>query len=77
MIRDLYKRFLHGGKDYPMGLDYIRTKVKESFFKNAHLKPDLDDVEFKKAIAKGRYWAREVVAVGQFKKYRAMKKRYY
>jgi hypothetical protein len=73
MVRELYKRFLIAGRWYPQGLDYVRGKTKEAFFKNRHLQ---DETEIKKAIGKGRYWVRELNAVSKFAKYRAMKRRY-
>jgi len=27
LVRDLYKRFLLVGRDYPLGLNYVREKV--------------------------------------------------
>ena len=71
LVRDLYKRFLIAGRFYPQGLDYVRLKAKDAFFENVHLK---DPVEIKKAIAKGRYWVRELNAISKLAKYRAMKR---
>lgn len=34
MVRDLYKRLLLVGRDYPKGLDYVRARAKEAFLKN-------------------------------------------
>ena len=75
LVRDLYKRLLHAGKDYPLGLDFIRTKAKQYILKNKDLQ--LDSIEFRKAIAYGRFQVKEILAVNQLKKYRAMKSRYY
>lgn len=72
LVRDLYKRFLWAAKDYPAGKDAIMTKVKRAFLENS----SLDEVGVKKALAYGRYCAREIVAVNQLHKYRTMKKRY-
>ncbi|DAZ99592.1 TPA: hypothetical protein N0F65_001420 [Lagenidium giganteum] len=72
-VRDLYKRFLYVGRDYPLGLSYVREKAKAAFLKNRDLK---DDVEIKKAIKKGRWMVRELTGVIQLKKYRAMNSRY-
>lgn len=74
-VRDLYKRFIVAGQTYPQGLNYVRSKAKTAFFKNSHLHSD--DIEFKKAIGKGRYWTRELIAISKLHKYRAMKNRYY
>lgn len=73
-IRELYKRFAFIAKDYPAGKANMMAKVKKAFFTNAHLQ---NDVEIKKAIAKGRYYAREIVAINQLHKYRHLKKSYY
>ncbi|EQC37183.1 hypothetical protein SDRG_05409 [Saprolegnia diclina VS20] len=72
-VRDLYKRFLVVGKDYPLGLEYVRPKVKESFFKQAAL---ADEAEIKKAVSRGRWMVKEMIGVIQLKKYRAMNQRY-
>ena len=74
-VRDLYKRFMLAGRGYPQGLSYIREKAKAAFFANRALPPG--GVEAKRAIAKGRYWVREVVAVNQLHKYRSMRRSYF
>lgn len=73
LVRDLYKRFMVVARDYPGGAGAVRARVKEGFWKNRDI---ADDVELKQAIAYGRYQVREMVALVQLKKYRAMKKRY-
>jgi hypothetical protein len=73
LVRDLYKRFLVAGKDYPGGLEVVRRKAKEAFFQNRHLTSEL---EIKRAVKGGRYMVRELNGVTQLKKYRAMKDRY-
>jgi hypothetical protein len=72
-VRDLYKRFLIAGKEYPQGLAFVRQKAKEAFYANRDV---TNEIEVKKAIAKGRYYVRELVAVTKLHKYRAVKKRY-
>ena len=72
-VRDLYKRFLLVGRTYPQGLNYVRMKAKVGFMENKSL---TDAVEVKKAVAKGRYWVRELQAIGALHKYRKMRKRY-
>ncbi len=71
LVRDLYKRFLLAGIDYPQGLSYVRSKAKEAIFKNAHI---TEEVELKRAVSKGRYWVREIQAITKLKKYRYLKK---
>jgi len=72
-VRDLYKRFLLVGRDYPLGLAYVRDKAKAAFFKNRALR---DPVEVKKAIKHGRWMVRELIGVIQLKKYRTLNRRY-
>ena len=55
------------------GLEFVRLKARSAFVENRHL---TDSVDIKKAIAKGRYWVRELNAVSKLAKYRAMKRRY-
>jgi hypothetical protein len=72
-VRDLYKRFLIAGANHPKGLDYVRQHAKRAFFQNAEL---TDEVAIKRAVAKGRYWVREIYATQTIHKYRAMLHRY-
>ena len=72
-VRDLYKRILVVGRDYPAGLEHVRERAKAEFGKRAGL---TDDVDIKRAIAYGRYMVKEMIGVVQLKKYRTMKKRY-
>eukprot|EP00286_Rhodomonas_abbreviata_P016618 CAMPEP_0181340290 /NCGR_PEP_ID=MMETSP1101-20121128/29757_1 /TAXON_ID=46948 /ORGANISM="Rhodomonas abbreviata, Strain Caron Lab Isolate" /LENGTH=78 /DNA_ID=CAMNT_0023451409 /DNA_START=218 /DNA_END=454 /DNA_ORIENTATION=- len=75
LVRDLYKRIIIVGKDYPAGLEHVRRKAKEAFMKNKDL---TDEVEIKRAVARGRWYVRnELTAVIQLKKYRTIKDRYY
>lgn len=73
-VRDLYKRFIFAGRDYPAGLEAVRKQVKKAFFANKDIE---DELSFKRAIAKGRYHSRELVAINQLHKYRQIKQRYY
>jgi hypothetical protein len=73
LVRDLYKRFLLAGRDYPQGISYVRQKAKEAILKNAHL---TDEVEIKRAVSKGRFWVREIQAITKLKKYRYLKKNF-
>ena len=73
LVRDLYKRVVIVGADYPLGLEYVRGKFKKGIFANAHL---TDEVEIKRAVNKGRYMVKEMIGVIQLKKYRQMNKRY-
>ncbi|KAF0774312.1 hypothetical protein DYB37_001720 [Aphanomyces astaci] len=73
LVRDVYKRVLVVGRDYPLGLDYVREKAKAAFFDQAHLTADSD---IKRAVHYGRWKVKEMVGVIQLKKYRAMNQRY-
>ena len=74
LVRDLYKRFIVAGEHYPKGLPYVREQAKKAFFNNSKIE---DDLELKKAIHKGRYWVKEIVAISKLHKYRALKRNYY
>lgn len=74
LVRDLYKRFMLVGREYPGGPDVVRRKAKEGFRQNAQL---TDEVEVKRAVARGRWMVRELQGIIKLKKYREMKKRYY
>ena len=53
-VRDLYKRMLFVGRDYPHpnGLQYMRDKLKKGFLNNKEL--DIGSMSYKKAIHHGR-----------------------
>lgn len=61
------------GRDYPLGLTAVREQVKNGFLAQSHL---TTDAEVSKAINVGRYYVREMIALIQLKKYRALKGRY-
>ena len=73
LVVDLYKRFLLVGRDYPLGLPYVRAKAKAAILQNAGLRSE-DDIM--RAVAKGRWWVKELVGVVQLRKYRALRARY-
>ena len=84
LVRDLYKRAILVGKDYPhpRGLDYVREQWKKALCdpNNATYQsiddPILKEKELRKAIGKGRYAIREMIGVIQLKKYRTLRRRY-
>jgi hypothetical protein len=86
LVRDLYKRVLLVGRDYPAGLDYVKVTWKKAFrnsencpscyLGNDPLQSKACQQELTKAVARGRFMVREMEGVIQLKKYRAMKKRY-
>ena len=59
-VRDLYKRIVTVGADYPAGLDYIRKRAKAEFSKRKDI---TDDVELKRAVNYGRYMVKEMIGV--------------
>ena len=73
LVRDLYKRCIIVGADYPLGVEYVKEKFKAGILANAHLS---DEADIKRAVHKGRYMVKEMIGVIQLKKYRAMNKRY-
>lgn len=72
LVRDLYKKILVVGRDYPTGLAHVRQKAKEMICKNRDAKGD----DLKRAISYGRYMLREMIGIVQLKKYRTLKRRY-
>jgi hypothetical protein len=72
-VRDLYKRFLIVGRDYPGGLPVVRAKVKTAFFSKRAL---TTEDELMHAVAAGRRMVRELEGITQLAKYRAMRARY-
>eukprot|EP00579_Thalassiosira_antarctica_P031117 CAMPEP_0202029606 /NCGR_PEP_ID=MMETSP0905-20130828/64068_1 /ASSEMBLY_ACC=CAM_ASM_000554 /TAXON_ID=420261 /ORGANISM="Thalassiosira antarctica, Strain CCMP982" /LENGTH=160 /DNA_ID=CAMNT_0048593377 /DNA_START=193 /DNA_END=675 /DNA_ORIENTATION=+ len=87
LVRDLYKRAVIVGKDYPHpeGLEYVRRKWKEALRdpENCQLiegtSPDIageNERILRKAVGRGRYVIREMEGTIQLKKYRTMRRRY-
>ena len=84
LVRDLYKRAIYVGRDYPLGIDYVRRTWKAAL-RNPENCPscyasDPTSLECEKeirvAVGKGRHMIREMIGIIQLKKYRAMKQRY-
>ena len=84
LVRDLYKRAVTIGHDYPTGIEHVRTSWKNALrneknwvgvYKGDKLTEE-SERELKKAVGRGRFMVREMVGVIQLKKYRTMKKRY-
>jgi len=87
LVRDLYKRALVVGHDYPLGLDYVRRTWKDALRDPSNCPSCYVDAygqqytveqekELRKAVGKGRFMIREMIGVIQLKKYRSMKQRY-
>lgn len=62
------------GREYPLGFDYFRARLKNAFTKNRDV---TDPKEVEKLIAKGEFVIKELEALYMLKKYRTMKRRYY
>jgi len=73
LVRDLYKRVVSVGRDYPSGLAEVRRIAKDKFRKHKDL-ADLDAI--KRAVHYGRYLLKEMIGVVQLKKFRTLKRRY-
>eukprot|EP00038_Savillea_parva_P007943 m.173455 g.173455 ORF g.173455 m.173455 type:complete len:80 (-) comp13698_c0_seq1:69-308(-) len=74
LVRDLYKRIIVVGREYPGGLEVVRRKAKEHFRANAHL---TEEEDIRKAVSRGRWYVNnELVGVIKLKKYRTMAHRY-
>ncbi|CAG8563050.1 14640_t:CDS:2 [Acaulospora morrowiae] len=73
-VRDLYKRLLFLGREYPLGYSYFRPRLKKAFLKNRDL---ANDDEIKNAIGTGEYVVKELEALYYLKKYRTLKRSYY
>lgn len=81
LVRDLYKRAIFVGKDYPNGIEFVRQAWKKAIRESSITYQDGQDPvqaekELRKAVGKGRYAIREMIGVIQFKKFRTMKRRY-
>lgn len=92
LVRDLYKRVLFVGRDYPLGLPYVRETWKTALrnpencpacYPSSATTATADarrtgecEKEIRKAVGKGRYMVKEMIGVIQLKKYRTLMKRY-
>ena len=75
LVRNLYRRALVLGKDYPLEMEEYRRRAKRMFLKNAALE---DEIEIRRAVARGRWYLRnEIAGVIKLRKYRTLKSRYY
>mmetsp|Transcript_20414 Transcript_20414/g.42684 ORF Transcript_20414/g.42684 Transcript_20414/m.42684 type:complete len:120 (+) Transcript_20414:1329-1688(+) len=91
LVRNLYKRAIIVGKDYPHpdGLEYVRRKWKKALRDpencqlvvdpnpdNATANENKNERIIRKAVGRGRYVIREMEGTIQLKKYRTMRRRY-
>ncbi|KAK8725242.1 hypothetical protein OTU49_010769 [Cherax quadricarinatus] len=73
-VIQLYKNLLYLGREYPMGYEYFREKLKRSFLKN---KDATDPEQIKMMIGRGEFVIKEIEALYMLRKYRTLKRRYY
>ena len=74
-VRQQYKTLLFLADHHPtLAAEVARGKVRERFAANRDLQPG--SVEWKRALAWGRYWEKELEALVHLHKYRAVNKRY-
>ena len=62
------------GREYPLGYDYFKPKLKGAFMKN---KDVTDPEQIQKLIDHGKFIEKELEALYMLRKYRTMKRRYY
>jgi hypothetical protein len=84
LVRDLYKRVIHVGRDYPTGWSHVRDKWKQALRNPANCpscyshdmsSPQCQEELFY-AVNRGRFMVKEMIGVIKLKKYRTMKQRY-
>ncbi|XP_047487595.1 electron transfer flavoprotein regulatory factor 1-like [Penaeus chinensis] len=73
-VIQLYKNLLYLGREYPMGYEYFREKLKRAFMKNREV---TDPEQIKVLLGRGEFVIKEIEALYMLRKYRTMKKRYY
>jgi len=68
----LYKRFVYLADDWPQGREVYLARLKKAFLKNQ----DAGKNQAEKLITHGSFVEKEIIALYQLKKYRALKNRY-
>jgi hypothetical protein len=82
LVRDLYKRVLIVGQDYPTGLAHVKQvwkrALRETKVGSNSTNGDATDEEkmLLMAIHKGRLAVKEMIGIIQLRKYRSLKQRY-
>lgn len=86
LVRDLWKRVVWVGRDYPTGLQHVKDVWKPAMRRvencptwynfNRHAVATGDEEELLRAVHKGRQAVKEMIGVIQLKKYRSVKQRY-
>lgn len=73
LVRDLCKRFVLVARRHPSGERYVKERAMAALRRNTGL---TDEVEIKRAVARGRRAVREAEDFAKFCKYRVLCKRY-
>ncbi|CAM9566082.1 unnamed protein product [Choristocarpus tenellus] len=73
LVRDLLKRFVIVSRHHPGGECWVKERVKKGLQPYSKLQ---DEVDIKRAVAKGRRAAREAAAFSSFARYRILRNRY-
>ncbi|KAE8750555.1 hypothetical protein FOCC_FOCC002849 [Frankliniella occidentalis] len=73
-VINLYKTLVYLGREYPLGWDYFRPRLKTAFMRN---KDVTDPEKIEQLISRGNYVVKEIEALYMLRKYRTLKKRYY
>ncbi|RNA43203.1 FAD synthase [Brachionus plicatilis] len=73
-VINLYKNLLYYGKDYPLGNDYFKNRLRKAFNSNRNV---TDPTQIEALIKRGEFVIKEIDALYKLKKYRHLKKSYY
>lgn len=71
-VINLYKTLVYLGREYPLGWDYFRPRLKTAFMRN---KDVTDPEKIEQLISRGNYVVKEIEALYMLRKYRTLKKR--
>ncbi|KAF1817645.1 hypothetical protein P152DRAFT_25613 [Eremomyces bilateralis CBS 781.70] len=69
----IYKELLYLGREYPLGFDYYRPRLKKAFASQVHLE---DEEKIKKGIERAEFVKKEIEALYYLKRYRTLRQRY-
>ncbi|KAF1970430.1 LYR motif-containing protein 5A [Bimuria novae-zelandiae CBS 107.79] len=69
----VYKELLFLGREYPLGYEYYRTRLRKAF---ASQKDVTDEAQIKKGIERAQFVKKEIEALYYLKRYRALRQRY-
>ncbi|ROT39879.1 hypothetical protein SODALDRAFT_332015 [Sodiomyces alkalinus F11] len=72
-VLSIYKELLYLGREYPLGYDYFRPRLRGAFKANAGLR---DEEDIRRGIERAHYVKKEIEALYYLKRYRTLRKRY-